>query len=435
MQRLLHEQQQQQQQQQQEQQQLHSAAVLQQLTSHLQMLMAHAKKRQQQQQEQKQLMELLNMHITQQRAHSEQRVAQAVVDALGLTPARPLTAAAAEGTQGAGTSSSSSSSSSQGARRRTTRSSSSSVGEQAGVPAEQLAAALGRAARNVALRGKAAPLPHQAAAFASAVTAAAQMAPRDMLGLLLQRPALLWGQDSSAAAAAAAETAAGPVEMLQHLRSQLPGLSLPLLLQRTPALLAAPQAHVDSVLTLLLHRLALSRDQAAAVLEKHPRLLIAGAGPASLNLGFLVGLGLRQPELQQMLLKSADWLTWPLQELTTQWQFVSTVAKASLPDVVLLPELLSLPIRSRLGPRILYARKRQVRLLLPSHEAMLPKLPPQQWLQHKLVPLELWLTASEQRMCAAVGLSLEDFTRFKAAWARVDAFSRPPAGAAPGSTP
>ncbi|KAF6259111.1 hypothetical protein COO60DRAFT_1689938 [Scenedesmus sp. NREL 46B-D3] len=412
MQRLLHEQQQQQQQ---EQQQVHSAAVLQQLTSHLQMLMAHAKKRQQQQQEQKQLMELLNMHITQQRAHT----------------------AAAEGTQGAGTSSSSSSSSSssQGARRRTTRSSSSSVGEQAGVPAEQLAAALGRAARNVALRGKAAPLPHQAAAFASAVTAAAQMAPRDMLGLLLQRPALLWGQDSSAAAAAAAETAAGPVEMLQHLRSQLPGLSLPLLLQRTPALLAAPQAHVDSVLTLLLHRLALSRDQAAAVLEKHPRLLIAGAGPASLNLGFLVGLGLRQPELQHMLLKSADWLTWPLQELTTQWQFVSTVAKASLPDVVLLPELLSLPIRSRLGPRILYARKRQVRLLLPSHEAMLPKLPPQQWLQHKLVPLELWLTASEQRMCAAVGLSLEDFTRFKAAWARVDAFSRPPAGAAPGSTP
>jgi hypothetical protein len=45
--------------------------------------------------------------------------------------------------------------------------------------------------------------------------------------------------------------------------------------------------------------------------------------------------------------------------------------QASLPDIVLLPELLSLPIRTRLGPRFLYARKRQVRLLLllPSQES------------------------------------------------------------------
>jgi hypothetical protein len=84
--------------------------------------------------------------------------------------------------------------------------------------------------------------------------------------------------------------------------------------------------------------------------------------------------------------------------------------QASLSDVVLLPELLSLPIRTRLGPRILYARKRQVNLLLPSHEAWYPGMSLQQWLeQSKSVPLSFWLTASEQSMCAAVGLTLEDY--------------------------
>jgi hypothetical protein len=115
--------------------------------------------------------------------------------------------------------------------------------------------------------------------------------------------------------------------MLQHLRSQLPDLAVPPLLQRTPAILAASKPQVEAVLTLLLSRLALSKQQAAEVIEKHPKLLVAGAGPASLNLGFLVGLGLRQPELQHMLLRNAEWLMRPLQELTIQWQFLSTVAK------------------------------------------------------------------------------------------------------------
>jgi hypothetical protein len=80
-----------------------------------------------------------------------------------------------------------------------------------------------------------------------------------------------------------------------------------------------------------------------------------------------------------------------------------------------MPELLSLPIRTRLGPRLLYARKRQVKLLLPSQQAAWPtKLRWEEWLQHNMVPLELWLTASEKHMCAAAGLSLEDYTRWVA---------------------
>lgn len=213
--------------------------------------------------------------------------------------------------------------------------------------------------------------------------------------------------------------------MLQHLHKQLPDLPLPQLLKKAPAVLSLTKQHVEEFLTLLLHRLKLSKQQAEELLMTHPKLLLAGAGPASLNLGFLVGLGLRQQELQGMVLRSAEWLARPLQELTAQWHFVSTVAKASLADVVLLPELLSLPIRSRLGPRILYARKRQVRLLLPSHEAWQPGLSLEQWLAHQQVPLRFWLTASEATMCAAVGLSLEDYTIFKAAWARVNAATLP----------
>lgn len=84
---------------------------------------------------------------------------------------------------------------------------------------------------------------------------------------------------------------------------------------------------VSEVLALLLGRLALSREQAAGVVLRNPRVLLGGPRPAFMNLGFLVGLGVRPPELQAMLLKSSAWLTRPLKDLTMQWQFVTTAAK------------------------------------------------------------------------------------------------------------
>lgn len=120
--------------------------------------------------------------------------------------------------------------------------------------------------------------------------------------------------------------------MLQHLHKQLPDLPLPQLLKKAPAVLSLTKQHVEEFLTLLLHRLKLSKQQAEELLMTHPKLLLAGAGPASLNLGFLVGLGLRQQELQGMVLRSAEWLARPLQELTAQWHFVSTVAKVGVCD-------------------------------------------------------------------------------------------------------
>lgn len=83
----------------------------------------------------------------------------------------------------------------------------------------------------------------------------------------------------------------------------------------------------------------------------------------------------------------------------------------SLGDVVDLPELLSLPIATKLGPRLAYARKRNIKLLLPSHARLLPELSAKQWMENKLVPLNVWLGKSDKYVCHAMGLNLEDFTR------------------------
>lgn len=54
----------------------------------------------------------------------------------------------------------------------------------------------------------------------------------------------------------------------------------------------------------------------------------------------------------------------------------------------------------------------QVKLLLPSHAAMLPALSQTEWLKHKLVPLEFWITATDKRMCEMVALSVDDYSRW-----------------------
>lgn len=85
--------------------------------------------------------------------------------------------------------------------------------------------------------------------------------------------------------------------------------------------------------------------------------------------------------------------------------------QVTVADVVHFPELLSLSIISRLGPRLAYARKRGVKLLLPSHARLLPDLSQDQWSEHKLIPLDVWLTREDKSVCKVMGLSLEDYTR------------------------
>jgi hypothetical protein len=116
--------------------------------------------------------------------------------------------------------------------------------------------------------------------------------------------------------------------------------------------------------------------------------------------------------------------------------------QGTLQDLVLVPELLCLPLNACMGPRTLYARKRRVRLLLPSQAALAvggadgragsraggrsaaaAAAARQQWQQHGAVPLDFWLTASDAHMCRAVGLDVGDYRRFKAAWERADGSS------------
>jgi len=88
--------------------------------------------------------------------------------------------------------------------------------------------------------------------------------------------------------------------------------------------------------------------------------------------------------------------------------------QSSRQDLVLFPQLLTLPIKSCLGPRVLYARKRQIKLLAPSLAALVGQLSnhASEWREHKMVPLDFWLGASDKKMCAAMDLNLEDYQRW-----------------------
>lgn len=82
--------------------------------------------------------------------------------------------------------------------------------------------------------------------------------------------------------------------------------------------------------------------------------------------------------------------------------------------MVLFPQLLSLSINTCLGPRVLYARKRNVKLLKPSVASAVggsSSSAVQDWIQHRMAPLQLWLSVSEQRMCRLMGLDLQDYRR------------------------
>jgi hypothetical protein len=91
------------------------------------------------------------------------------------------------------------------------------------------------------------------------------------------------------------------------------------------------------------------------------------------------------------------------------------LSQVSRQDLVLCPRLLMLPIKGRLGPRVLYARKRGVKLLAPSLAALVSRshTPEAQaeWRQHKMVPLDFWLTVSDKRMCDTMGLNADDYAR------------------------
>jgi hypothetical protein len=86
-------------------------------------------------------------------------------------------------------------------------------------------------------------------------------------------------------------------------------------------------------------------------------------------------------------------------------------------DLMLCPELLTLPVLSRLGPRVMYARKRNIKLLQPGVTAAaggsssLARGAREGLLAHGMVCLDEWLSVSDKQMCRLAGVELEDYTR------------------------
>jgi hypothetical protein len=84
---------------------------------------------------------------------------------------------------------------------------------------------------------------------------------------------------------------------------------------------------------------------------------------------------------------------------------------------VLFPQLLTLPVASRLGPRALYARKRHIRLLPPSalhglvRKSAGKASQQAEWRRHRQVPMQFWLSVPDREMCAALDLNIDDFHR------------------------
>ena len=91
--------------------------------------------------------------------------------------------------------------------------------------------------------------------------------------------------------------------------------------------------------------------------------------------------------------------------------------QGTLQDLVLFPQLLTLPVASRLGPRAVYARKRHIRLLPPSalhglaRKAGDKAAQQAEWRQHRQVPMQFWLSGPDREMCAPLGLNIDDFRR------------------------
>lgn len=194
-----------------------------------------------------------------------------------------------------------------------------------------LTKALERSSNALHFKGKAAPSQESSLLFLEQLQQHTGMTNQTIFELVLKRPSLFW---------TAAEP---PGPMLQLLQQRLPQLAaassssskpqqqqltpLAKLLIQHPTLATCIQQHVADVLTLLLDRLKLSEDEAAAAIITNPRLLLNPVKVTSLNLGFLVGLGFKPADMKQMIIRDSTWMTRPLSDVTRHWQFVNSMIK------------------------------------------------------------------------------------------------------------
>jgi hypothetical protein len=91
--------------------------------------------------------------------------------------------------------------------------------------------------------------------------------------------------------------------------------------------------------------------------------------------------------------------------------------QGTLEDLILTPELLRLSLLDTLGPRTGLAKKKRIKLLMPSYSMGHPILTqPREWAPHRMAPVRFWMTSTPQQLCAAMGLDVSELNHYQQAW-------------------
>jgi hypothetical protein len=188
------------------------------------------------------------------------------------------------------------------------------------------------------------------------------------------------------------------------------------LLVAKPDVLTLGAPHLLAQLTFLLS-LGLDGAAAAAAVAQTPELLTAPVERMQTNVAFLHGSSFTAEEIRKMMETSARWLTLGLTELTVKWAFFKQQMKGRQVDLVLWPQLLERDLISTLGPRTGFAKKKRLKLLMPSYcwgHALLNDK--KVWKDSMVVPVLWYMTASPVDMCRVFAFSVDEYTRYKRCW-------------------
>ena len=297
------------------------------------------------------------------------------------------------------------------------------AGADAVEAARALADAAARCSRNIVLRGRGWAGARELADLTAALKERAGLDGASVLRVLLRDPALLRarrrGDDSSAADAldallqAVANSAHADGDADDDTSAALADL-----LTTASRLLSTPAATVKANAAYLAGTLRLAPRELLAAAAAHAPLLTCKPGTLQANLAFVVGLGARPDDVRAMLLAEPRWATLPLRDLSVSWQFVREELKGAAADVVAHPELLRLSLLSVLGPRAGFARRKRIKLLMPSYAAGHPILaqPRAQWAAHRMAPVRWWMRAPVKELCALAGADVAEFEHYRQAW-------------------
>ncbi|GBF97944.1 hypothetical protein Rsub_10617 [Raphidocelis subcapitata] len=193
--------------------------------------------------------------------------------------------------------------------------------------------------------------------------------------------------------------------------------ALAALLVKSPHVLRVPLAALRANCAYLTDTLRLPAGDARAAVAAHPKLLTARPGAVATNMGFLVGLGASGADLRRMMVACPSWATMPLRDLTIKWTFFRQEMKGTLEDLVLTPELLRLSLLDTLGPRAGLARRRRIKLLMPSYSTGHPILQQRgEWAAHRMAPVEFWMTAPPAQLAKYMGVDPEELSYYQEAW-------------------